>query len=101
MGQHDKRKIRDLRALLFERQGGLCHYCGVQMRQTRIRGFRSHPHNLATLEHLVPRSKGGATSILNCVVACHLCNSTRADMPLEEWDALLSAANEDRHGQAP
>lgn len=101
MGQHDKRRIRQLRELLFERQGGLCHYCGVHMRQTRIRGQRAHPDNLATLEHLVLRSKGGATSILNCVVACHRCNSTRGDMPLEDWDAYLSAANEARHGQAP
>ncbi|TVY10886.1 HNH endonuclease [Paenibacillus cremeus] len=38
-----------------------------------------------TIDHLLPRAKGGHTTPLNCVCACSLCNQSKADRSLEEF----------------
>lgn len=47
---------------------GVCQYCGRQ-------GTREHP---LTVDHVVPRSAGGANSWLNTVAACYSCNHRKA-----------------------
>jgi 5-methylcytosine-specific restriction endonuclease McrA len=67
---------RAKRELLFERQAGICHWCGQPMLLTRDRvpGPQS-----ATFEHLQPRSKGGKSWADNVVLAHLTCNARRAD----------------------
>lgn len=36
-----------------------------------------------TLEHLMPRSLGGGHDLRNLVLACHECNTTRSEKPIE------------------
>jgi hypothetical protein len=38
-----------------------------------------------TIDHLLPRAKGGHTTPLNCVCACNLCNQSKADRSLEDF----------------
>jgi len=38
-----------------------------------------------TIDHVVPRSKGGADFTKNCVCACHECNQDKGHTPWEEW----------------
>jgi 5-methylcytosine-specific restriction endonuclease McrA len=45
-----------------------CQYCGTQP------GWES-----ITIDHVVPRSQGGASSWTNCVAACVPCNARKAD----------------------
>lgn len=62
--------------MLFERQGGICHWCKKPMMLTRDRV----PGSLsATFEHLTPRSRGGKTWGENVVLAHLTCNARRAD----------------------
>lgn len=96
-----RRGVAALRRLLFDRQGGFCHYCGIQMRPVPKKVTGPLSKRTVTLEHLKPFSESGKTTTSNCVAACLSCNGRRGNMPLDQWDALLSAANEDRHGQAP
>lgn len=42
-----------------------------------------------TLDHIVPRSKGGPDSPDNLVPACQRCNSAKSALSLEEWAARL------------
>lgn len=63
------------------RDRGRCAYCG---RPTAT-----------TMDHVVPRSRGGATSWLNAVAACEQCNGAKGDrtpaearMPLR-WDPYI------------
>lgn len=56
---------------LIERHNGLCHYCSKET--NRVLG---HPR-MATKEHVVPKSYGGANSINNYVLACSTCNNER------------------------
>ncbi|WP_407673978.1 MULTISPECIES: HNH endonuclease [Paenibacillus] len=38
-----------------------------------------------TIDHLLPRAKGGHTTPVNCVCACNLCNQSKADRWLDEF----------------
>ena len=71
-----------LRSVLSERQNHRCCYCKEETQMPR-RGLNMQPYtNLATIEHLVPRSKGGKTNLYNCVMACSRCNSERTSKSL-------------------
>ncbi len=58
------------------RDGYICQYCGRP-------GY--------TVEHIVPRSRGGLSTPANCRCACILCNGLKRDRTLEEFqDYILS-----------
>lgn len=60
-----------------------CHCCGVQM--TWENGNISDKHRTkrtATVEHLVPASKGGTMDTINILVTCWGCNNDRGN---EDW----------------
>jgi 5-methylcytosine-specific restriction endonuclease McrA len=70
-----KRKIS--RRALFARDGWRCAYCGTS-------GGR------LTLDHVVPRSRGGESSWENVVTSCASCNHKKGDRLLEETQMKLS-----------
>ena len=71
---------------VFSRDGGRCVYCGVETR--RLRKGVSRAPDLATLDHVVPRSMGGPLRADNLVLACQACNNARGVMDAEAFRAL-------------
>lgn len=63
------------RVNLFRRDGGECQYCGSRRQ--------------LTIDHVVPRSKGGKTSWTNLVTACNRCNVNKGDKTPEQAGLLL------------
>jgi len=61
---------------LFKRDGNECLYCGS-------RGD-------LTLDHVMPKSRGGTTTWSNLVTACKRCNSIKGSNTPEEADMPLS-----------
>ena len=57
------------RAGVLRRDGRRCAYCG---------------RRADTIDHVVPRSRGGGHTWENCVAACRACNSRKADRLLDE-----------------
>ena len=57
------------RSLLLQRDGFSCAYCGGRA---------------TTVDHIVPRSRGGRTTWLNTVAACRPCNSGKGPRLPEE-----------------
>jgi 5-methylcytosine-specific restriction endonuclease McrA len=57
------------RAALMRRDNYRCAYCG---------------RRAETIDHVVPRSRGGAHAWENCVASCTICNHRKADRLLEE-----------------
>lgn len=60
---------------IFKRDNGLCQYCGTDRD--------------LTLDHLVPRSKGGKSTWNNLVSACKACNAKKGNYTLEEAGLVL------------
>jgi 5-methylcytosine-specific restriction endonuclease McrA len=67
----DKIWTRTTRRIIADRQGWLCHWCGVPMSSTP-----NCPRQV-TLDHLTPKYAGGKDRIDNTVAACRTCNSER------------------------
>lgn len=65
----------------FKACGGVCPGCDARMVLLPA-GFtpgQPRPRNAATLDHIVPKSKGGATRWGNLRVRCFRCNVAKAD----------------------
>ena len=61
-----QRRSKNIRETLYGKQGGYCNGCGVHF----------PPRNL-TLDHVVPRAKGGADADENLQLLCGACNSVK------------------------
>jgi hypothetical protein len=60
----------------------MCHYCGVGP----LKKQSDFDHDLATLDHVHPLSKGGSKFLsANIVIACYRCNSRKRDKSVEEF----------------
>jgi 5-methylcytosine-specific restriction endonuclease McrA len=58
---------------LFLRDEFTCQYCGRKCNSDHL-----------SVDHVLPRSRGGSTSWENCVLACVGCNARKADRTLKE-----------------
>lgn len=86
------RNVPLTRINIFARDGFSCQYCGITVKATQ-----------ATLDHVLPRSRGGQTSWENMVCCCVKCNRKKghctpkeASMPLRstptkpKWVPILT-----------
>lgn len=76
VNRHTVRRVytnRSFRQYILQRDRHTCYFCGE---------FGD------TIDHLLPRAKGGHTTPVNCVCACMLCNQNKADLSLDDF--LLS-----------
>ena len=61
---------KDFKRFILDRDKYTCYFCGSYG---------------DTIDHLLPRAKGGHTTPLNCVCACNLCNQSKAAMDADEF----------------
>lgn len=73
-----RERIRRMRDRLFRRQKGRCFYCDELTVQTVGQG--DIPPNAATIDHIVPQSKGGTYEAGNIVLACRTCNQAKGSL---------------------
>jgi 5-methylcytosine-specific restriction endonuclease McrA len=66
------------RKALVKRDKSSCQYCGRKLSAAQI-----------TIDHVLPKAKGGITSFMNCVVCCHVCNNKKADRTPEQAGMTL------------
>lgn len=64
-------RLKLSRRAVFRRDHATCQYCGI-------------PSNHLTLDHVLPRSRGGAHAWENVVSACPVCNRRKGGKTLEE-----------------
>jgi hypothetical protein len=62
-------------------KGWICHYCEVPLVLTDDSSVR----NQATIDHIIPQSRGGKTVIGNLALACRHCNTSKGQSSVEEW----------------
>ncbi|WP_180271665.1 HNH endonuclease [Fredinandcohnia onubensis] len=58
------------RKLIFKRFGEICFYCGEVAE---------------TIDHIIPKSRGGLSSFSNCVPACSKCNESKSNMSVDDF----------------
>lgn len=63
---------------LIRRDLSRCQYCGKQPGQAQL-----------SVDHVIPRSKGGGTSWENCVLACLRCNRRKGNKLASEVGMIL------------
>lgn len=71
---------------LLERDGIECVFCGREM---ILKPKEKHHPRLATVEHLMPLSRGGTHSWENCRLACLSCNMQKNDKTQAEFEIWL------------
>lgn len=73
-------RARSLRQLTWEKSQGICFLCGLQMFPDL-----APPDPLAyTVEHMVPRSRGGANELSNLEGTHQFCNNWKSDESIED-----------------
>ena len=68
-----RNEIRFSRRNIFERDKNTCQYCGKRL-----------PKSELTLDHVIPRSRGGYDCWENLVLACVACNVRKANRTPDE-----------------
>ena len=76
-----KFRLRCNRKNVFWRDRHQCQYCGVV-----------HEGKVLTLDHVIPRSRGGLKVWQNVVTCCHRCNQRKGDMLLADCGMILRRA---------
>jgi 5-methylcytosine-specific restriction endonuclease McrA len=66
------------RRTVLARDQFTCQYCGEQLGKSQL-----------TIDHLLPRSRGGKTVWENVVVACGSCNRKKGDQTPDEANMVL------------
>lgn len=67
------KKIHFSRNAIFRRDKYLCQYCSTQLNRSNC-----------TLDHIIPRSKGGLTVFTNVCTCCFDCNLKKGNKSLQE-----------------
>lgn len=79
-------KVHFSRRTLYKRDNMTCQYCGGRPGSSEL-----------TIDHVIPRSRGGETSWENCTLACVECNARKANRtPAEAKMKLLSEPKKPR-----
>lgn len=87
----DNYSINTRRAKVFHKKGVICVNCGVEGMYFALEkdkgggihldlyGLIHEEEVLITIDHIVPKSKGGLNKIINFQTMCKLCNEMKAD----------------------
>ena len=71
--QVPRRRVTFSRRNIYRRDHNTCQYCGT----------RPSIEDL-TVDHVIPRSRGGKTNWINCVLSCVKCNRRKSNRTLAE-----------------
>lgn len=95
---HPKKKLR---TLLFNREGGYCHWCGTK---TFLAKGIVKDANQATIDHLYPKTDPRRIEVSwkrlseLAVNSCRKCNNERGNKTIEEWDRILTERQAEKRG---
>jgi 5-methylcytosine-specific restriction endonuclease McrA len=71
------------RKLVFRKHNYICTSCGVKCVHPNKHNYNQS--NAATLDHIIPKSKGGSHTYDNVTLLCRSCNTTKRDLILKTY----------------
>jgi len=74
------KKVAPSRKNIFKRDSYCCQYCGIDLCD-----------GTATVDHVTPKSRGGASSWTNLVTSCKKCNLLKGNKTPKEAKMLLKS----------
>lgn len=89
--EKDEFVINTKRAKVFHKKGAICVNCGVKGKffalekdkgggiHLDLYGLIDDEEVLITIDHIIPKSKGGVNKLINFQTMCKLCNEMKAD----------------------
>jgi hypothetical protein len=77
-----------LRRRLYSDSKGFCSYC---WRKTILPVDGKYSSLAATVDHVIPLSRGGDMRGDNAILACQACNNLKKDMMPSQWQAFMDA----------
>lgn len=71
---------------ILAKTGGKCYLCGIRLivRATKYGIGEPIPYAAFTIDHIIPRSKGGSNLIQNVMPCCYKCNTEKNDKIISE-----------------
>lgn len=78
----------EVRRRIQDEQGGTCYFCSRTVCEYPMH-TRPHPDDMATLDHVLPRSRGGDDRRENLIVSCYRCNADRQNSIPSDYGATL------------
>ena len=82
---------RPFRAAVLIRDKYRCAYCGTQSSDEKEQSKKA----LLSVDHVIPASRGGRSSLCNLLTCCKLCNNEKNDRTPEEWGILPTFLSND------
>ena len=77
-GKYPKHYVKFNRRNIYQRDRFRCQYCGDRL-----------PREDLTIDHIIPRSRGGRSTWTNVVLACSRCNARKGDNLLSQCNMKL------------
>lgn len=71
---------RGIRRKVWKRDGWRCYLCGHEVRAGIQSKHPSKKYRRATIDHVIPKSKGGIKEESNLKTCCDQCNNRKGDM---------------------
>lgn len=75
MARYKNKRLRKKRSLVRGARRAPCCHC-----------LREFDFNELTIDHIIPKSRGGSYKLSNLVVACAPCNNDRGDLNFDEFN---------------
>ena len=73
---------KNVKAFVLDRDNWICHYC-----ETDLVAYDEVFPDSATIDHVIPKSKGGSNEASNLVACCSSCNGLKGSMSYDEFIA--------------
>lgn len=74
---------------VWQKTNGHCWYCGARLLKPGDHHTPEEKRRWYTIDHAVPRSRGGNNDLDNLLPACNDCNGRKCDMTVEEYRRYL------------
>lgn len=79
---------------LFFRDNYKCHLCGQYCDGFQLKGEPENPR-VASIDHIIPKSKGGSNYPSNLKTSCISCNKSRGNADISEFLSIRGIIQED------